>query len=202
MSKKVKNKLELGKNITEEDLAFNPEQQEKIAKLRKEKENQISLTKKGDNTYRDKLVEGAPCRFTSEGHTFIGYIKNIYKDNNVRYYDIDTPGGLMKKIWHDDVRYREVHSYETKKDFIHKDLYNMTTQKLLNELKISRLEENSDNDYYERDVYPTWMIKAVLETRPHIPTKAERKAIIQNHLSNQRQVRLACKKLKKKKAKK
>ena len=199
---KVKNKLELGKNITEEDLAFSPEQQDKIDELRKAKENQISFTQKGDNTYRDKLVEGAPCRFTSEGHTFIGYIKNIYKEDHTRYYDIDTPVGLMKKIWHGDVWYREVTSYEGDKDLIPKELYSMTTQKLLNELKISRLKERIDEDYYVKDVYPTWMIKAVLQTRPHIPTKAERKAIIQNHLSNQRQVRLACNKLQRKKAKK
>lgn len=196
---RVKKTLQLGKDITEEDLAFSPEQQDKIAELRKAKENQISFTQKGDNTYRHKLVEGAPCRFNAEGHTFIGHIKKVYKEGYTRYYDIDTPAGLMKKIWHGDVWYREVTSYKGDKDLIPKDLYSMTTQKLLNVLKISRLMESSDEDYdyYVKDVYPTWMIKAVLQTRPHISTKAERRAIIQNHLSNQRQMKLKRKKAKK-----
>jgi hypothetical protein len=178
---KVKTKLELGKNITEEDLTFTTEQQEKIAKLRKEKENQISSTKKSDNTYRDKLVEGASCRFTAEGHTFIGHIKNIYKEEHIRYFDIETPSGLMKRIRRSDVWYRDNVSYEDNKEFIHKDLYKMTTQKLLNELSKTRLTESSDDDYLGI-IYPSWMIKAVLSTREHIKTKSERKAMAKHKL--------------------
>jgi hypothetical protein len=39
-------------------------------------------------------------------------------------------------------------------------------------------------------------IKAILETRPHIPTKAERKAITKNHLSIQKERKLKRKKKK------
>jgi uncharacterized protein YprB with RNaseH-like and TPR domain len=144
---KDKNKLELGKNITEEDLTFTTEQQEKIAKLRKEKENQISLTSKGENTYHDKLVEGAACRFRVEGHTFIGHIKKVYIEDHIRYFDIETPSGLMERIQRSDVCYRDNVSYEDNKEFIHKDLYKMTTQKLLNELNKARIAESSDDDY-------------------------------------------------------
>lgn len=189
---KVKKSLKLGKDITEEDLTFNPEQQEKIAKLRKEKENTSSLTIEPDNnTYQDKLIEGAPCRFTSDGHTFIGYIKKVYKEDNTNYYDIDTPGGLMKKICYDDVCYRQVNFYEGDKSCINKDLYKMTTQKLLNELKKCRSISMVGTSDYQK------AIKAILETRPHIPTKSERKAIIQNYLSNKRQMKLKRKKAKK-----
>jgi uncharacterized protein YprB with RNaseH-like and TPR domain len=178
---KVKNTLELGKDITEEDLTFTTEQQEKIAKLRSDKENQFSFTSKGENTYRDKLVEGAPCRFTAEGHTFIGHIKKVYKEEHIRYFDIETPSGLMERIQRSDVWYRDNVSYEDNKDFIHKDLYKMTTQKLLNELSKTRLTETSDDDYLGI-IYPSWMIKAVLSTREHIKTKSERKAMTKHKL--------------------
>lgn len=194
---KINNKLQLGKDITEEDLIFTTEQQEKIAKLRRDKENQYSFTSKGDNTYRDKLVEGAPCRFTAEGHTFIGHIKKVYKEGYIRYFDIETPSGLMKKIWHGDVWYRNIVSYEANKEFIHKDLYKMTTQKLLNELSKTRLAENDGymSDYWGI-IYPSWMIKAVLSTREHIQTKSERKAMTKHKLFVKKQ------KQKRKKAKK
>ena len=193
---KVKNKLELGKDITEEDLTFTTEQQEKIAKLRRDKENDFSYVSKGDNTYHDKLVEGAPCRFTTEGHTFIGHIKKVYKEDRILYYDIDTPIGLVKKIYSGNVCYRKVDTYTYNEDYINKDLYKMTTQKLLNELKKTRLIENSEDDYSFIYIYPSWMIKAVLKSRPHVKTKSEQKAIIQHHLSVNKQRRIKRKKAK------
>jgi hypothetical protein len=187
---KVKKSLKLGKDITEEDLAFNPEQQEKIAKLRKEKEDTSSIVSELDNTHHDKLPEGSPCRFTSDGHTFIGYIIEVYKEDNTHYYDIDTPGGVMKKIPYNNVYYRQVYAYEGDKSCINVDLYKMTTQKLLNELKKCRTISMIGTSDYQK------AIKAVLETRPHIPTKAERKAIIKNHLSIQKERKLKRKKKK------
>jgi hypothetical protein len=75
---------------------------------------------------------------------------------------------------------------------IPEELKNKTTQHLLHMLKCSRIAENNGTyDYWEPGMAKiphiwTFQIKAELANRPHIPTKAERKAMINNGKRNKR----------------
>ena len=188
-------------NITEEDLAFTNEQLERIEELRKRSgtgKPKTHIRKKKStksNTNQDttqsryyscgsrNLEEGMPVTVTEQGHTFIGFVTKVHPDRWYPKFDVKTAGGdILKEIDHRCISYRakDMYSYGGE---IPEELTKWTTQHLLNELKVSRFRESDSynpDDYDNGYVYPSYQIKAELAKRPHIPTKAERKAVI-NH---------------------
>ena len=186
-------------NITEEDLVFTNEQLERIEELRKKsgtgktfprkkkkssyKEVEPSDEFKAENWGSRNLKRGMPVTVTEQGHTFIGFVTKVHPDSWYPKFDVKTAGGdTLKEIDHRSISYRakDVYSYGGE---IPEELTKWTTQHLLNELKVARFKEsdtyNSD-DWDNGYVYPAYQIRAELAKRPHVPTKAERKAVI-NH---------------------
>ena len=115
-------------------------------------------------------------------------VRTVNKDESPVRYDIDTPGGLLKNVYCGNVKYRTLNDYSNVP--IPEALKKLTTQHLLAKLKQSRLYENigyDDNNYWSGPTYYCFQLKAELATRPHIVTKAERKAMINNKKRNKRE---------------
>lgn len=187
-------------SISEEDIAYTNEELTKIEELRKKSRTNGTLVikepkiknkntkKEYDGIYRHNLKIGMPVRATVENHTFIGYICRINKENrHYIKYDVETPSGILKDVYY--ITYRKVTDYSNV--VVPEELKVMTTQRLLNELKKSRLVESDENyvtcstSEYDK-VYNSYLIKAELSTRPHIKTKSETKAL-SNHRKTKRQ---------------
>lgn len=152
------------------------------------------------------LKVGMPVTVTEEKHTFIGFVTAV--DKTINYYpkfDIQTYAGLLKDVDHRNVSYRKIQDYSSV--VIPEELKTKTTQHLLHMLKCSRIAENNGTyDYWEPGMTKiphiwTFQIKAELANRPHIPTKAERKAMINNGKRNKQAEKYEQKMKKIKKAK-
>ena len=181
-------------NITEEDLVFTNEQLKRIEELRKKSgTGKIFPRKKKKSTYKEvepsdeykaenwgsrNLKPGMPVTVTEEGHTFIGFVTKVHTDPWYPKFDVETIGGnILKEIDHRCVKYRIKDKYLYTGE-IPEEISKLTTQHLLSELRKSRIPSES-NDDWKYDLYIR-QVKAELAKRPHIPTKAERKAVI-NH---------------------
>ena len=212
-------------NITEEDLVYTNEQLAKLEELRKKSGTNSAVKLKEfprkkkkvhvEREYSDEtkaewssqnLKVGMPVTVTEEKHTFIGFV--IAVDRTISYYpkfDIQTYAGILKDVDHRHVSYRKIQDYSNV--VIPEELKSKTTQHLLHLLKQARIaEDNGSYDYWEPGMPRTphiwtFQIKAELANRPHIPTKAERKAMI-NHGKRNKQIEKYEQKMKKiKKAK-
>jgi len=212
-------------NITEEDLVYTNEQLAKIEELRKKsgtagavklkefprKKKRVHVEKEDSDETKagwnsKNLKVGMPVTVTEEKHTFIGFV--IAVDKTISYYpkfNIQTYAGVLKDVDHRHVSYRKIQDYSNV--VIPEELKTKTTQHLLHLLKQARIAEDNDSyDYWEPGMPKTphiwtFQIKAELANRPHIPTKAERKAMI-NHTKRNKQIEKYEQKMKKiKKAK-
>ena len=211
-------------NITEEDLVYTNEQLAKLEELRKKsgtagavklkefprKKKRVHIEKKvSDETKAEwnsqNLKVGMPVTVTEQNHTFIGFVIKVHPDRWYPKFDIETYAGVLKDIDHRNVSYRKIRDYSDV--VIPEQLKSKTTQHLLHMLKQARIAEDNDTyDYWEPGMARephiwTFQIKAELANRPHIPTKAERKAMI-NHVKRNKQIEKYKQKMKKiKKAK-
>lgn len=212
-------------NITEEDLVYTNEQLTKLEELRRKsgttgavklkefprKKKKVHVEKEDSDELKDQwssqnLKVGMPVTVTEEKHTFIGFVTAV--DKTINYYpkfDIQTYAGLLKDVDHRNVSYRKIQDYSSV--VIPEELKTKTTQHLLHMLKCSRIAENNGTyDYWEPGMTKiphiwTFQIKAELANRPHIPTKAERKAMINNGKRNKQAEKYEQKMKKIKKAK-
>jgi len=194
--------------INEEDIIFTEEQLTKLEELRRKsgttgavklkefprKKKKVHVEKEDSDETKaqwssQNLKVGMPVTVTEEKHTFIGFV--IAVDRTISYYpkfDIQTYAGNLKDVDHRNVSYRKIQDYSNVS--IPEELKTKTTQHLLHMLKCSRIaEDNGTYNYREPgekcpDHIFTFEIKAELANRPHIPTKAERKAIINNGKRN------------------
>jgi hypothetical protein len=197
-------------NITEEDLVYTNDQLTKLEELRRKsgttgavklkefprKKKKVHVEKEDSDELKaqwssQNLKVGMPVTVTEEKHTFIGFVTAV--DKTISYYpkfDIQTYTGLLKDVDHRNVSYRKIQDYSSV--VIPEELKTKTTQHLLHMLKCSRIAENNGTyDYWEPGMTKiphiwTFQIKAELANRPHIPTKAERKAMINNGKRNKR----------------
>ena len=210
-------------DITEEDLVFTNEQLTKLEELRRNSRTNGAIQLKEfprkkkrayvekESSYTEKLKVGTSVRVTEQNHTFIGFITKVHPDRWCPKFDIETPAGILKEVDYRQVQYRKVENYTGV--YIPEILKTMTTQHLLAELKRIRILENTDTDWatvtdsdgetsFKRITpYYSHQIKAELSTRPHIPTKAERKAMINHGKRNKQSEKYEQKMKKIKKAK-
>ncbi len=158
---------------------YTPEQEAKIAMLRKEAETQ-KIKNLWDKTMEERHAEkfelkvGDPCFVTIDGVTISGYIMEIdSRDKWNKLYEIKTPNGRIVDIPARSVSRRFVKDYSNV--VIPEALKSMSTPDLLALLRASRQYYEYD-DYYKGS-YTEDQIKAELSKRPHIPNKRETKMV-------------------------
>jgi len=159
---------------------YTPEQEEKIALLRKQAElEKFNRKKENSNAYRrafptGPLDAGENCTVTMQGITIIGQVTAVRKlrSGDIRY-DVMTPMGELINLGQFKVKRRY------KQDLSHvkipEALKKISTPDLLSMLNSYRICGYSDESHWVR--FTDSEIKAELANRPHIPNKRERKVI-------------------------
>lgn len=165
---------------------YTPEQEEKIAMLRKEAEAERwrkSLHKNEPRRYYPSLQKGSDCTVTIGGMTIIGTVVDMRQTKSgTKVYDISTPAGMIKDFTSSYLEKRRIR-LRIKKDLsrvvVPETLKKMSTPNLIRLLRSMSLDFYYDYEHYNRYAYTEDQVRAELATRPHIPNKRETQIIRQ-----------------------
>jgi len=149
------------------------EREEKIERLRKERERELwhkqkEMISRAEYNERWKLQVGRSVFLTTKGKTISGYIVKKHKDET---YDVNTPYGIITTTNEYKVRGRYVEDLSNV--IVPEELKTYSTPYLLKLLNWYR--RNYTEVLKDGTILTTEHIKAELKNRPHIPTKGERK---------------------------
>jgi hypothetical protein len=178
--------------ITSEESIYDAEQLRKLNLLRLEQEikkdekskyfycEELEKAKKWELghfiTYRQSDKKKQPKKYYKETTLFKGVVTRVYTKKGVStgVFDIRIGEETFRKIGYKSLTCRQCEDYSDVT--IPDELEEMTTRDLLKELEWSRKPWYGYSDrYYYHTTYDYRAIKAVLATREHIPTKADRR---------------------------
>ena len=179
--------------VTTEESIYEPEQLRKLNDLRLNKE--INLAEKSKYYFSERLenakkweighfitysqsdTKKQPKNYFKETTEFKGMVtfKHTRKGRATGLFDIRIGEETFTKVSYKELTCRQSEDYSDVT--IPEELEEMSTRDLLKELEWSRKPwyGYQDSYYYTHTVYDYRAIKAVLATREHIPTKADRR---------------------------
>lgn len=169
------------KELTEEDFAYTPDEQQKIANLRL-KRTQEQFDKETDIQHQkwreeNKLKPGDPVSITYEGSTFIGFL--LKEEDNK--YTLSTPHGVLKDLYlpFGSICKREIEDVSGVS--IPEEFKTIPTKSLINRLRAERLVYVEDYDEFLRHEYLIKQLKAELATREHVASKTQKTSEIMHY---------------------
>ena len=166
--------------LTEEEIAFTPDELDRIAYLR-EKRALETQSPKGEQRPKDLLKKGDPVYIHLNDTKFTGRIEKVNGDGRYSWnytYDVSSPHGILK-----DLDYRQVSK---------RNLQDLSAIEVPDELKdlsagtLVKMLRSTYGGYYEYGdpgpgyawhqgrSYSDLQIKAALIGKPHVPNKRER----------------------------
>ena len=167
--------------IIEEDVAFTPEQLDRIEQLRKERDKTPLPAFTCGGMYKPwEPSEGDLVKVHLEGTEFIGKISKVRAVSKwEKYYNVNTPHGILKDLTKGQIRERSQENLSGVE--APEALKNLPARKLLALLRSTygpvynwnRPEFVSNHAFYEGVEYTALQIKAALVGKEHIPNKRE-----------------------------